>query len=262
MKTVAGTSGQKPQCFIDAPLENIEDAIVACDAAGALTVFNHAARELHGLAELPVTADSWTDYYDLYQPDGRTRMRREETPLYRALRGERVRDAEMVVVPKGAARRAPCSPAAAPSTAPAARSWRGRRDARHHRAQGGRGGAAELAREQAARAEAEARQPAEGRVPRDALARAADAARRDPRLGPAARRRADRRTASARARSRSSSATRAPGAAHRGPARRLAHRRRQAAARRRSRSTSRAVVEAARRRRSAPRRRPRASRST
>ncbi len=91
---------EKQQGFVDALLENIEDAIVACDAAGALTVFNHAARKLHGLAELPITADSWADYYDLYQPDGRTRMRREETPLCRALQGERVRDAEMVVVPK------------------------------------------------------------------------------------------------------------------------------------------------------------------
>ena len=40
-----------------------------------------------------------------------------------------------------------------------------------------------LARERTARAEAETRQPREGRVPRDRLARAAHAAQRDPRLG-------------------------------------------------------------------------------
>jgi PAS domain S-box-containing protein len=96
---------EKQQGFIDALLENVEDAIVACDAAGALTVFNHAARKLHGLSERPITADSWADYYDLYLPDGRTRMRKEEIPLYRALHGERVRDAEMVVAPKGGAPR-------------------------------------------------------------------------------------------------------------------------------------------------------------
>jgi PAS domain S-box-containing protein len=93
------------QGFIDALLENVEDAIVACDAAGVLTVFNHAARKLHGLAERPITADSWADYYDLYLPDGRTRMRKEEIPLYRALQGEHVRDAEMVVAPRGGAPR-------------------------------------------------------------------------------------------------------------------------------------------------------------
>ena len=92
---------QQQQGFIDALLENVEDAIVACDAAGVLTVFNHAARKLHGLAERSITADTWADYYDLYRPDGCTRMRKEEIPLYRALQGERVRDAEMVVAPKG-----------------------------------------------------------------------------------------------------------------------------------------------------------------
>jgi PAS domain S-box-containing protein len=91
--------------FVDALLENVEDAIVACDAAGVLTVFNHAARTLHGLSEHPIEADSWADYYDLYLSDGRTRMRKEEIPLYRALQGERVRDAEMVVAPKGGAPR-------------------------------------------------------------------------------------------------------------------------------------------------------------
>ncbi|MBV8859514.1 MAG: PAS domain-containing protein [Acidobacteria bacterium] len=97
---------ERQRGFIDALLENVEDAIVACDAAGVLTVFNHAARKLHGLAERPLTPETWADYYDLYLPDGRTRMRREEIPLYRALRGECVRDVEMVVAPKGGTPRA------------------------------------------------------------------------------------------------------------------------------------------------------------
>ncbi|HEX8337445.1 MAG TPA: PAS domain-containing protein, partial [Pyrinomonadaceae bacterium] len=92
--------------FVEALLENVEDAIVACDAAGVLTVFNHAARMLHGRGERPITADEWAEYYDLYMPDGRTRMRKEEIPLYRALQGEQVRDAEMVVAPEGGAPRA------------------------------------------------------------------------------------------------------------------------------------------------------------
>jgi PAS domain S-box-containing protein len=103
--TAAGLPPEKQQGFIDALLENVEDAIVACDAAGVLTVFNHAARELHGLSERPLAPDNWADYYDLYLPDGRTRMRKQEIPLYRALQGERVRDVEMVVAPKGGAPR-------------------------------------------------------------------------------------------------------------------------------------------------------------
>jgi PAS domain S-box-containing protein len=89
------------ETFVNALLENVEDGIAACDARGVITVFNHAARELHGLPESPITADRWAEYYDLYLPDGKTLMKTEEIPLYRALQGERVRDVEMVIAPKG-----------------------------------------------------------------------------------------------------------------------------------------------------------------
>jgi len=96
---------EKQQGFIDALLENVEDGIVACDAGGVLTVFNHAARELHGRPESPISAEDWAEHYDLFQPDGKTRMRKEEIPLYRALQGEHIRNVEMVVAPKGGAAR-------------------------------------------------------------------------------------------------------------------------------------------------------------
>src|SRR5918911_661312 len=92
---------EKRQGFINALLENVEDAIVACDAEGVITVFNHAARRMHGRAERPIAADQWAEYYDLYLPDGRTHMRKEEIPLFRALQGESVRNVEMVIAPKG-----------------------------------------------------------------------------------------------------------------------------------------------------------------
>ncbi|HWW74593.1 MAG TPA: PAS domain-containing protein [Pyrinomonadaceae bacterium] len=96
---------EKQQGFLNALLENVEDGIVACDAEGVLTVFNHAARELHGRPVSPISADDWAEHYDLYLPDGKTRMRKEDIPLYRALQGEHVRNVEMVVAPKGGAAR-------------------------------------------------------------------------------------------------------------------------------------------------------------
>jgi len=89
------------QEFLTAVLEGVEDGIVACNAEGVLTLFNRAAREFHGVAEGAVPPDQWAGYYDLYLPDGRTRMGREEVPLFRALGGEHVRDVEMVIAPKG-----------------------------------------------------------------------------------------------------------------------------------------------------------------
>jgi PAS domain S-box-containing protein len=85
------------QEFIEAVLENIESGIAACDENGTLKLFNRATRELHGLPETPIPADKWAEYYSLYYPDGKTRMRTEDIPLHRAFSGEVVRNAELVV---------------------------------------------------------------------------------------------------------------------------------------------------------------------
>jgi PAS domain S-box-containing protein len=90
----------RERLFLAALLDNIADAVVSCDAQGVLTRFNESARTLHGLPEEPITPETWADHYDLYQADGVTPMPKETEPLLRALQGERVRDAEMAVVPK------------------------------------------------------------------------------------------------------------------------------------------------------------------
>jgi PAS domain S-box-containing protein len=93
------------QAFLSAVLEHVEDAIVACDAEGRLILFNRAAREFHGLPEEPIPADEWASHYDLYLPDGRTLMTKEELPLFRALQGDYVSDVEMIIAPKNLATR-------------------------------------------------------------------------------------------------------------------------------------------------------------
>ena len=88
------------QEFLATVLESLKEGIVVCDAEGTLTLFNHATRELHGIPEKKVAPDEWAGEYDLYQADGRTPMRKEDIPLFRAFRGEVVRDVEMVVAPR------------------------------------------------------------------------------------------------------------------------------------------------------------------
>jgi len=87
--------------FLNAVLDNLSDALVACDADGALTLFNPAAQRLHGLPAATVPAEKWPEHYDLYEADGVTRLASQDVPLLRALRGEAVRDVEMVVKPAG-----------------------------------------------------------------------------------------------------------------------------------------------------------------
>ena len=96
---------EKEQDFLKAVLANIEDGIVACNEKGILTLFNRAAREFHGLEEQSLEADEWASHYDLYLPDGKTRMGKEDIPLYQAFQGEHVVRREMVIFPKDGKRR-------------------------------------------------------------------------------------------------------------------------------------------------------------
>ena len=89
------------RAFFAAVLEGIEDGVVACGADGVLTLFNRAAREFHGSTAQALGADEWAGQYDLRRLDGKTPLPKEEIPLFRAFAGEQVRNAELVIAPKG-----------------------------------------------------------------------------------------------------------------------------------------------------------------
>lgn len=91
--------------FIDTTLDNLTDAVVACDENGILTVFNLAARRLHDRPGRALTTAAWAATYDLFASDGSTPLETEQIPLVRAWHGERVVDAEMVIAPPGRPRR-------------------------------------------------------------------------------------------------------------------------------------------------------------
>ncbi|WP_432497811.1 sensor histidine kinase [Kineococcus gypseus] len=88
-----------------AVLETIDVGVVAAGPDGRLTVFNRAARRMHGLdADASVDPADHASVYSLYAADGVSALRPEQVPLQRALREGTVRDVEMVIAP---AHRAP-----------------------------------------------------------------------------------------------------------------------------------------------------------
>ena len=89
------------QELLDAVLESIDVGVVACDAMGKLTMFNRAARNLHGLDPLNIAPEEWPNHYSLFHADGHTPMALEDIPLIRAFQGEVVRDQAMVIAPAG-----------------------------------------------------------------------------------------------------------------------------------------------------------------
>lgn len=92
---------EENQNFMEAVLDCIDDGIVVCDRNGTLTLFNRATRTFHGLPVEPLPSHKWAEHYDLYLPDGKTLMKREDVPLFKALQGEDVTNIEMVIAPKG-----------------------------------------------------------------------------------------------------------------------------------------------------------------
>ena len=86
--------------FLSVVFDNIEEAIVICDADGKLIRFNDAARKLHGVMEQPVKSNRWAEYYDLYKTDGSTPLPVQDIPLFMALDGEHVQNVEIIVAPK------------------------------------------------------------------------------------------------------------------------------------------------------------------
>ncbi|RYZ69579.1 MAG: histidine kinase, partial [Proteobacteria bacterium] len=90
---------EKERGFLAAVLDNLADGVVACNAEGKLTLFNRALKKFHGLdPNGNLDPSKWSDYYKLYQSDGKTPMQMKDVPLFRSFDGEQIRDVEMVIV--------------------------------------------------------------------------------------------------------------------------------------------------------------------
>lgn len=87
------------QEFLEALIENIVDGLAACNLDGELVLFNQATRMFHGLLPEPIKCEDWAKHYDLYDETGKL-FELEQIPLWRALQGESVRDAPMMIIPK------------------------------------------------------------------------------------------------------------------------------------------------------------------
>jgi diguanylate cyclase (GGDEF)-like protein/PAS domain S-box-containing protein len=84
--------------FLRVLLDTLDEGIVACDAQGRMTIFNPAARRLHGLDPSVEPIGRIPSSRMLRHPDG-TPIDPEENPLLLAMSGERLRNVEIVLAP-------------------------------------------------------------------------------------------------------------------------------------------------------------------
>lgn len=92
---------EEKQELLNAVLDSIDIAVVACDALGNLTLFNQAAKVMHGLDAQQIAPSEWPKHYSLFHADGRTPMCMDEVPLVDALKGSVIKDRAMAIAPGG-----------------------------------------------------------------------------------------------------------------------------------------------------------------
>jgi PAS domain S-box-containing protein len=88
--------------FLDAALDSLHDGVTACDADGAIVLVNARMRTLWGQTAIPADVTGPATVAGLYDSTG-TPLTQDDVALSRALRGERLRDEELVL--KGRTRR-------------------------------------------------------------------------------------------------------------------------------------------------------------
>jgi PAS domain S-box-containing protein len=86
-------SGVLGQVELDTLLARTSLSVAACDAAGSMTFLSPALQEMFGRTHEGLHASEFVESFDLYDADGSCRLRAEDVPLSRALRGEVVKDA-------------------------------------------------------------------------------------------------------------------------------------------------------------------------
>jgi rsbT co-antagonist protein RsbR len=97
MERMVADLSARTQIF-EATLRSIGDGVVVCDTAGQITHVNETASSIMGGSRPSgAPAEGWETKYGIFRADGVTPFPKEETPLFRAARGESVESAEMLI---------------------------------------------------------------------------------------------------------------------------------------------------------------------
>jgi len=102
VRTEHALAGEKQ--FLSTVLENLDEGIVALNTAGKTTMANRAAKIIHQrITGTRHSGATWTRSDSFFAPDATTPIAAHELPGTRALRGQTVRDFEMISIVPGRA---------------------------------------------------------------------------------------------------------------------------------------------------------------
>lgn len=81
-------------------LDAMPNAVVACNAEGELTQFNKLAQAWHGADIKAISADQWSQYFDLYHVGENRHLMANEIPLVMTWKGQPVENVEIKICAK------------------------------------------------------------------------------------------------------------------------------------------------------------------
>lgn len=87
--------------FLRAVIENMDEGVYVCDKDGNLVFFNDvpSAPLKHSTLSLPIPFKYWSNHTEFYE--GKVKVKVEDLPLLRALRGEEVKHQELAIKSNG-----------------------------------------------------------------------------------------------------------------------------------------------------------------
>lgn len=90
---------ERNQQFLETVLESIHDGVMACDVDGKINLVNSATRNIVNATHKGVPVHVGSPLHQIYRADSLEPIKKEDTPLARALRGEEVDGEEVVLAP-------------------------------------------------------------------------------------------------------------------------------------------------------------------
>lgn len=102
------TELEEHRILLEALIADLPLSLIACDAAGRVTLYNRAAAELCSIQRDESSVGRSCEHVvgaQIYLADGVTPLEPADRPLVRTLRGELVQDLELVVVPRDSTER-------------------------------------------------------------------------------------------------------------------------------------------------------------
>lgn len=89
----------KETLFLNTLLNTISDGVVACSSTGDITLYNRAISQMHGIKDAEQIPKNWNKQCFLYDCNDHTPIRKQDSPLYRALNDEKIEHQEFIIRP-------------------------------------------------------------------------------------------------------------------------------------------------------------------